>query len=78
MKKNCYWYVDSRLPPEQQVVSAMCEECHKTHKFGAFWPAVRGYGQWKVNCKLCKAVIFDEIVQEKGNENQTGFQDSGV
>ena len=78
MKKNCYWYVDSRLPRDQQVVSAMCEECHKTNNFGAFWSASRGYGKWKVDCKLCNTVIFDETGEEKGDETETGLQDSRV
>lgn len=65
MKKNCYLYVDSRLPINEQKMSVMCEDCHKTHNFGSFWSADRGYGNWLINCKLCNAIIFDEVENDK-------------
>jgi hypothetical protein len=57
MRENCYWYVTKKN--NEEVVSALCQECGEKHKVGRFWNgSVLGYGDYDLNCDMCKKQIY--------------------
>jgi len=56
--KDCYWYVDERIPEAERKMMAMCAKCHKSHGFGWFWEgSALGYGDYDLKCSICETTI---------------------
>ena len=64
---KCFWYIDSRIPKEQQKIEALCMECHKTHNFGWF---CSGKSESDVVCAICKSIIYKKENDEAHSERQ--------
>jgi len=76
IQENCYWYIDESVPENEQKISAMCEQCHKTKQAGWFWKGKeQGYGDYDVSCSLCKTPIYIRETHAKNQENKTTVQE---
>jgi hypothetical protein len=64
--EDSYWFVDARLPEQQQKISVMCVNCYKKKKIGWFWEGTKhGYKKELIKCSLCDKIIYQEIKNEK-------------
>jgi len=62
IKEPSYWWIDTNLPEEEQVVSAICIECQKNKKLQAwYWD---GDYVDDLNCKLCNKIIYKQETDE--------------
>ena len=55
--ESCVWYVhgEEDIPYQKRVITAACIQCAMEHKIeGMFWEAEKGYGDYDLDCKLCK------------------------
>lgn len=60
MSKNCYLWIDSDLPEEEQYLQIFCEHCRqeKHPNLGWFWDgAAKGYGPYDYICGECGEII---------------------
>lgn len=68
MSNDCYFFVDSTVPEEQQKISVLCVECHNTKmpKTGMFYQGSKdGYGPFNYKCCVCSKLVH------KANEDET-------
>lgn len=61
-RPDCYFFIDSELPEEEQSVSAMHVECRDEEMPGTGWfyrGSVEGYGPFEYKCAICGNIIYD-------------------
>lgn len=59
------WFVDGRLPEDEQKMQAMCMKCSEKQQFGWFWQgSTIGYGDYDLSCSLC-----GDIIHQREEEN---------
>jgi len=69
VQKDCYYFVDDKLPEEERIMQAMCAECHKTHNLGWFWKGSElGYGDFDLMCSICKKEGRLEYIHQREND----------
>ena len=71
--ENCYFFIDSDCPKEEQRMAVMCIKCHdeKYPKLGWLWHAEsKGYGPFKYICKKCNKVIYEPKIENEQQKNQ--------
>lgn len=70
IQEDCVWFLDGRLPEEEQKMQAMCLECAKKHDFGWYWNGASvGYGDYDLNCCFCDCTLHQRE-KENANENK--------
>lgn len=58
MQEDCFWFTEKDEDGDD-IVRAMCIECHKKKNVGMFWPGkVQGYGDYDLNCAICETSIY--------------------
>jgi hypothetical protein len=87
VQEDSYWYIDGRVPEEEQTMLAACTECYKNNKLvdeygnkvGWYWPgSSRGYGDYDLKCKLCgKFIHLRDKNHDDQEEDQTDIQEQG-
>jgi hypothetical protein len=62
MQEDCYFWIDSSIPEEEQTINVLCIECHDTKhpKLGWFWEgSTKGYGPYNFVCDFCQKIIHE-------------------
>ena len=55
--KPCFFWIDSSLKEEDQMIVAICKECQEKEKKENQWFWKEGYGNFDINCHICNAYI---------------------
>jgi hypothetical protein len=65
--EDCFFYVDTSIPKEDQVINCMCLSCHeKNPNLGWFWNGSQmGYGEHDYICNKCGHQISKPQRKEK-------------
>lgn len=53
----CYFWIDSNLPENDQLIVAICKDCQQKEKKENAWFWEHGYGNFSINCHICKKFI---------------------
>jgi hypothetical protein len=74
MRNDCYFYIDTSLPENEQKVAGVCTDCQRIKKFEPvwYWSGKRGYGDYDLCCSICKKPIY---IRESNND-QANNEDS--
>lgn len=59
---DCYFYLNIDVPEDDRFMETYCSECTSKLQLNEvfFWQgSIRGYGDYKIDCKNCKISIHD-------------------